>query len=68
MTVGNKYSFLNRDNLTQPSHMQLSQNKKNSTQLFSEFLKSRLNFENFQRKDDPHSWCISELTDSAKGG
>ena len=31
---------------------------------FVSFLKSRLNFEHFDRKDDPHTFCISEITDS----
>ena len=30
------------------------------------FLKFRLNFNHFQKKDDPHSWSIFELTDSEK--
>ena len=46
--------------------MQLSQ-KQN---IFSEFLfqrlKSSLNFEHFQKKDDPQRWCISEITVSGK--
>ena len=31
---------------------------------FVSFLKSRLNFEHFDRKDDPHTFCFSEITDS----
>ena len=33
--------------------------------LFS-FLKSRTNVENFVKKDDPQSLCISEITDSER--
>ena len=44
--------------------MQLSQKKKTFSQLFAAFLKSRFNFEYFEKKDDPHSFCIFEITDS----
>ena len=55
MTADDKYSFLNRDNLTQPIRKQLSQIEKRFSQFFLAFLKSTLNFEHFQTKDDPHS-------------
>ena len=55
MTTDDKYSLLNRDNLTQPIPTQLSQNKKAISQFFLVFSKSTLNFEHFQQKDDPHS-------------
>ena len=45
--------------------MQLSQKQKTFSEFFAEFLKFRLNFEHFDRKDDPHSFAISEITDSA---
>ena len=44
--------------------MQLSQKQKNFCQFFGAFLKSRLNFEHFTKKDDRHSFCISEITHS----
>ena len=31
---------------------------------FCHFRKSRFNFAPFQNKDDPHSWCVFQLTDS----
>ena len=65
-TADDKYSLLNRDNLMQPIHMQLSQKQKIFSKFFSQLLKSSLNFEHFQKKVDPHSWCISEITDSEK--
>ena len=40
-------SLLNRDNLTQPMQMQLSQKPKNFLHFFSAFFKSSLNFEHF---------------------
>ena len=48
--------------------MQLSQKPKTSSQFFCKFLKSSLNFEHFQKKDDSHSSDISEITDSEKDG
>ena len=48
--------------------MQLSQKQKKNSQFFSAFLKSQKCFVHFQKKDDPHSWCISEIAASEKGG
>ena len=67
LTADDKYSLLNRGNLTQPIQILLSQKQKTFSQFFSAFLKSTLNFEHFQKKDDPHSRCISEITVSEKG-
>ena len=44
--------------------MQLSRKQEIFFQFFCEFFKSRLNFEHFQKKDDPHSSDISKITDS----
>ena len=68
LSADDKYSLLNRDNLTQPIQMQLSRKQKTFSEFFCSFLKSSLNFEHFQRKDDSHSWGISEITDSEKHG
>ena len=66
LSADGKYSLFNRDNLTQPIQMQLSRKQKTFSEFFSAFLKSSLNFEHFQKKDDSHSWGISEITDSEK--
>ena len=66
LSADGKYSLLNRDNLTQPIQMQLSRKQKTFSEFFSAFLKSSLNFEHFLKKDDPHCWCISEITDPEK--
>ena len=60
--AGEKYPVFNRDNLTIAIQMILSQ-KKIFSAFFALFFKSRLNFEHFEKKDDPHSFCISEITD-----
>ena len=67
LTDDEKYSVLYRDNLTQPSQIVLSQKPKNFSQLSSEILKPILNFEHFEKKDDPHSGCSSQITISEKG-
>ena len=63
-----KYSLFNRDNLTQPTQMEVSRKQKTFSDFFSAFLKSSLNFEHFLKKDDPHCWCISKITDTEKPG
>ena len=68
VTADDKYSLVNRDNLTQPIQIQLSQKENLFSWFFSAFLKSSLNFEHFQQKDDPHSRCFSKITDSKKRG
>ena len=68
LTGDERYSFLNTDNLTRPIQMQLSHKQKTFSPFFSEVLKSKLNFEHLKKKDDTHSRCISEITDSEKRG
>ena len=67
LTDDKKYSFLYRENLTQPIQILLSQKRKTFSQFFSTFSKSTLNFENFQKKDHPHSRIISQITVSKRG-
>ena len=50
MTPDEKYSLLNRGNLTQPFQMHSSQIEKGFCQLFGAFFKSTSNFEHFQKK------------------
>ena len=68
LTADDQYSLLNRDNLTQPIRTQLFQKRKAFSQFFLVFLKSTLNFEHLQKKDDLHSRFISEITHSEKRG
>ena len=55
LTADDKYSPLNRDNLTQPIRTKLSQKQEAFHIFFHEFSKSTLNFEHFEKKDDPPS-------------
>ena len=50
----------------QPIRTPLSQNDKAFCEFFLPFSKSTLNFEHFQKKDDPRSLFISEITHSPK--
>ena len=50
LNVGHISSLLNKDKLTQPIQMQLSQKQKDFSQFLASFSKSRLNFQHFQNK------------------
>ena len=64
LTADDKYFLLNGDNLRKPILIRLSEIQKAFWDVFSQILKSRLNFEHFPHKDHVHSWCISEITNS----
>ena len=53
MASNETYPALNRDNLTIPIQMQLSQKKNISSAFFPEILKSKFNFEHFEKKRWP---------------
>ena len=67
-TADDKYSLLNRDNLMPQIRMILSKKQKTFSNFLSAVLKSRLNFEHFQNKNELRSQCISEINDSQRGG
>ena len=67
LTDDEKYSLLYRENLMQPIQILLSEKRKTFSAFFYAFLKSTLNFEHFQKKDDPHTRCSSQITVSEKG-
>ena len=55
LAVNDKLYLLNRDNLTQPIQIQLSEQQKSSFKVFLAFLKSILNLKRLPKKDDPLS-------------
>ena len=55
LTLDDKHYLLNRDNLTQPIQIQLSQKQKTFSGFFFAISKSILNFKHLPKKDDPHS-------------
>ena len=67
LTDDGKYSLLYRDNLTQQIQILLSQKPKTFSKLSSEIFKPTLSCDHFQKKDDPHSRCCSQITISEKG-
>ena len=64
LATDEKYPVVNRDNLTIPIQMQLSQKQNTFSELPPAFLKLNLNYEYFEKKYDKHKFCISEITDS----
>ena len=47
--------------------MQLSQKQKTFLKVLADFWKFILNFKCFEKKNDPHRYCIFEITDSENG-
>ena len=64
LATDEKDPVLNRDNLTIPIETQLPGKQKTFSQSSPAFFKSSLNFQHFDKKDDPHRFLISEITDS----
>ena len=63
LTADDKNSLISKDKWKQTTQMNLFQKPKIFSKKFSAFFESALNFEHFQKKDHPHSLCISEITD-----
>ena len=63
LTANDTYSLKSKDKWMQTIQMHSSEKQNIFSEFFLEFFESALNFQNFQKKDDPHSLCISEITD-----
>ena len=61
LAADEKYPVLNRDNLTIPIQMELSQKQKTFSEFFAAFLKSYLNFERFEKKLTLIAFVFSKL-------
>ena len=68
MSAVENYSLPNREYLTQPIQVQLYQKQKTFPGFFSEFSKSKLNFEHSLKMDNPHSLFISDSRACEKRG
>ena len=68
LTADHRYSLCYIWNLQVLHQMQLSKKLKTFPQFFFPFLKSSSNFEHFEKKDDIHSQCISEIIDCQRYG
>ena len=55
LVVNDKHYLLNRDDLTKPIQMPLSEKEKIFFKFWLVFLKSILNLKHFPKKGDPHS-------------
>ena len=62
-TANEKYSLRNSQNLPFPIQRQLSKKRKTFSQFFTVFVTFTLGFQYFEKKDDSHRLCISEVTD-----
>ena len=65
--LGQFVNTLNQENLSQQVPMQTSLKVKTCSRFFIAFLKSTLNFEYFERKDQCHSLSISEIINCETG-
>ena len=61
--VDGKHPGSDCKNLQLPIQMQLSEKRKAFSQLFVPFLESTSNFKHFEKKDDRHSYFVSEIKD-----
>ena len=68
LTVDDKYSGSNMQNLPQQFQTQLSQKQKTFSGFFIVFLKCAWNLEHFQKKDEYSSLIISEIIDAERRG
>ena len=64
LAANGKYLVIDRDNLKIPVQIQSSHKKKTFSEFFVAFLKCGFNFKHFEKKDDPHRFCIFEVRDS----
>ena len=68
LTSNDKYPVRDCVNLLSPIQMQLSLKPTIFSHFFVPFLESTSNFKHFEKKDDRHSYFISEITDSERLG
>ena len=67
LNADDNYCRYNRENFPQQIQMQLSQKPKTFSAFFIGFLKSKSNFQCFEKKDECHSVSISQIIDSERG-
>ena len=54
--------------LTQAIAMQLYPKFESISTFFSKYLKSTSNFQDFEKRDEPHSWFFDQIIDCKKRG
>ena len=68
LTANDKYLVLDYVNLSSPIQMQLSLKPTIVSDFFVLFLESTSYFKHFQKKDDRHTYFISEIRECEKLG
>ena len=68
LTVDDKYSGSNMQNLPEQFQTPLSQKQNTFSEFFIAFLKYAWNLEHFQKKDEYPSLIISEIIDAERRG
>ena len=68
LTAGGKYPVQDCENLQLPIQMQLSEKRKTFSEFFVPFLESTSNFKHFEKKDDRHTYFLSEITECERLG
>ena len=68
LTANDKYPVRDCVNLLSPIQMQLSLKPTIFSHFFVPFLESTSNFKHFEKKDDRHTYFISEITECEKRG
>ena len=68
LTANDKYPVRDCVNLSSPIQMQLSIKSTIFSDFFVSFLEYTSNFRHFEKKDDGHSYFISEMTDCDRLG
>ena len=68
LTANDNYPLQDSENLSSAIQMHRSLKPKNFSDFFVLFLKSTSNFKHFEKKDDRHTYFISEITECEKRG
>ena len=68
LTGNDNYPVQDSDNLSSPVQMELYLKPTIFPDIFFSFLESTSNFEHFGKKDDRHTYVISEITECEKRG
>ena len=68
LTANDNYPIQDSGNFSSAIQMHLSLKPKIFSDFFVLFLESTSNFEHFEKKDDRHTYFISEITECEKRG
>ena len=68
LTANDNYRVQDCENLPSPIQMSLSLERNFFSDLFVPFLESTSNFKHFEKKDDRHTYFLSEITECERFG